>query len=241
MSSSASRLAALSLSAFCISALPARAQAKPAVIQQLNTSSAKFSSAEADLHQEIFDSRVKNTDVQTGQIYFIRKGGTTQVGMKLGGIGAAPNSPPAQILQLKDGKFQMLTTGSGQVDVYPIVGTNQTKAESLLALGFGGSGTDLEKAWTIDDQGPDTIDSVKTEKLDLVSKDPNIRNNYAHVTIWIDPTRDVTLKQILYMANGGKANGNTRSVTYTDIRFNQTPKTDSFAIKCPGKCSFVQH
>jgi len=241
MSASASRLAALFLAAFCFGALPARAQAKPPVIQQLNASSAKFSSAEADLHQEIFDSRVKNTDVQTGQIYFIRKGGTTQVGMKLSGIDAAPGSPPAQIMQLKDGKFEMLNTGSGQVDVFPIAGTNQTKAESLLALGFGGSGTNLENAWTIDDQGSDTIDTVKVEKLDLVSKDASIRSNYAHVTIWIDPTRDVTLKQILFLANGGKANGNTRSVTYTNIRFNQTPKTDSFAIKCPGKCSFVQH
>jgi outer membrane lipoprotein-sorting protein len=82
---------------------------------------------------------------------------------------------------------------------------------------------------------------VQVEKLDLVSKDPTIRNNYSHITIWVDPARDVSLKQTLFEASGGKPSGNTRTAVYTNIRPNEKVNTDAFAIKCPGKCTVVQH
>jgi hypothetical protein len=80
--------------------------------------------------------------------------------------------------------------------------------------------------------------TVPVEKLDLVSKDPGIRNNYAtHITIWIDPARDVSLKQISYNASNGTPTGDTRTVYYTNIRLNQKVDMGPFAIKCKGKCS----
>jgi outer membrane lipoprotein-sorting protein len=131
------------------------------------------------------------------------------------------------------------------VDVFTATGKNQALAETMMTLGFGGSGTDLEKAWDITDQGSEQMSDgskqVQVEKLDLVSKDPTIRNNYSHITIWVDPARDVSLKQILFEASGGKSSGNTRTAVYTNIRPNEKVNTDAFAIKCPGKCTVVQH
>jgi outer membrane lipoprotein-sorting protein len=109
-----------------------------------------------------------------------------------------------------------------------------------MTLGFGGSGTDLAKAWTITDQGSEPISdgmqTVKTEKLDLVSKDPSIRGNFSHITIWVDPARDVSLKQVSYQPSG-----DTRTVYFTNIRLNQPVDTKPFAINCKGKCVVVQH
>jgi outer membrane lipoprotein-sorting protein len=225
------------------------AQAKPTglatILAQMNASSAKFTSAQADIRQELFDSRVQDTEIQTGQVYFIRKGVSTQMGMKLSASGAKPGSPPAQIIEFKDNKAQVLNTGTSQVDVFTATGKNQALAETMMTLGFGGSGTDLEKAWDITDQGSEQMSDgskqVQVEKLDLVSKDPTIRNNYSHITIWVDPARDVSLKQILFEASGGKSSGNTRTAVYTNIRPNEKVNTDAFAIKCPGKCTVVQH
>jgi outer membrane lipoprotein-sorting protein len=110
-----------------------------------------------------------------------------------------------------------------------------------MTLGFGGSGRDLEKSWTITDQGAEPIKdgnrTVQTEKLDLVSKDQTIRNNFSHITIWVDPVRDISLKQVSYNA----PTGDTRTVFYTNIRLNQPVTTDAFAIKCKGKCTVTQH
>ena len=39
-------------------------------------------------------------------------------------------------------------------------------------LGFGASGKDLAEKWDIKYAGEETVDGVKTEKLELVAKDP---------------------------------------------------------------------
>jgi hypothetical protein len=222
------------------------AQAKPSIIEQMNAASKTFVSAQADLRQENFTKAVNDTETQSGQVYFLHKSGTTQMGMRLLPPDAKPGTTPAQIIEFKDRKLQALNTGTGQVDVFMATsGKNQSLAETMMTLGFGGSGTDLQKAWTITDQGPESLkdgnQSVQTEKLDLVSKDQTIRDTYSHITVWVDPARDVSLKQMLFEASGGKPTGDTRTVYYSNIRLNQNVDTNPFAIKCKGKCNFVQH
>jgi outer membrane lipoprotein-sorting protein len=70
------------------------------------------------------------------------------------------------------------------------------------------------------------------EKLDLVSKDPSVRNNFTHITIWVDPVRDVSLKQV-----GFTPSGDTDTTLYTNIKLNQPIDLKAFEIKCKGKCS----
>ena len=110
-----------------------------------------------------------------------------------------------------------------------------------MSLGFGASGSDLAKSWNITDLGKDQMSdgskTVPVEKLDLVSKDPSVKSNYAHITIWVDAARGVPLKQISYQANNGTPTGDTRTVYYTNIRLNQKVDLGPFAIKCKGKCS----
>ena len=48
-----------------------------------------------------------------------------------------------------------------------------SKYESYLMLGFGASGKDLAEKWNIKYLGQETIDGVKTDKLELVAKDPD--------------------------------------------------------------------
>jgi outer membrane lipoprotein-sorting protein len=238
-------LTAASLIALGTGQRSAGAQAKPAplpaIIAQMNAASAKFTSAQADLRQEIYTKVVHDTEVQTGKVYFLRKGGSTEMGMILLAPDAQPGASPAKIVRFKDGKAQMLTTGTGQIDQASATGNNQTIAETMMTLGFGGSGTDLQKEWTITNQGSEQINEdskpVQTEKLDLVSKDAKIRNTYSHVTIWVDPVRDVSLKQIYFVA----ASDDTRTMIYSNIRLNQTVDVAPFAIKCKGKCTVVNH
>lgn len=231
--------------AFLAGSAIAHAQAKPtglppAIREQMDAASAKFTSAQADLRQELYTKVVHDTEVQTGEVYFLRKGGASQMGMRLLPPDAAPGAQPAQVLEFKDGKGRMFNPGTNQVDESSVTSKNQQMAETYMTLGFGGSGTDLAKAWIITDQGSEELNdgkqTVKTEKLDLVSRDPAIRNNFSHITIWIDPVRDVSLKQVSYQPSG-----DTRTAYFTNIRLNQPVDTAAFAIKCKGKCTVVEH
>src|SRR5207302_2023692 len=132
-----------------------------------------------------------DTNTQTGKIYFLRNGSSTQVGAKF-------NPPNAQTMEYKNGTVRLYTEGTNQLQTY----NNLQGYEAYLALGFGGSGTDLARSWTITDQGPDQITDggkkVQVEKLDLVSKNPKVRDNLTHITLWLGPVRDLSQKQVLY-------------------------------------------
>ncbi|MDP9039256.1 MAG: outer membrane lipoprotein-sorting protein [Acidobacteriota bacterium] len=199
------------------------------VLRQMDAASAAFQNAQADLQKQVFTKVVNDTTEQKGAVYFQRKSGATQMGMKL-------TTAPQQTVEYKDGKVRVFNPGTNHVDEVVASGPNQSRFETFLTLGFGGSGRDLQKAWMIDDQGPEPVNDgtrrVPTEKLDLVSKDPDVRKNVSHVTVWIDPTRSVSLKQVLYFPNG-----DTQTATYTNIRVNGRIDTAKFAIQCRGRCS----
>jgi len=198
------------------------------VLKQMDEGSAKFHSAQASVKKEQLEKIVNDTTTETGAIYFLRTGSSMQVGAKF-------DPPDAQTMEYKDGVMRLLDS-TGQMHVYPATGPNQARNEGFLALGFGGSGSDLAKAWTITDEGTEQVSDgskpVPVEKLDLVSKDVSVRNNFTHITIWVDPVRDISLKQESFSPAG-----DTNTTYYTNIRLNQPIDTKSFAIKCKGKCS----
>ena len=59
-----------------------------------------------------------------------------------------------------------------------------------------------------------------------------MRGSFTHITIWVDPVRDVLLKQEFFTPSG-----DTQTAIYTNIRLNQPIDLKAFAIKCKGKCS----
>jgi outer membrane lipoprotein-sorting protein len=211
-------------------AFAASSCAQQPLIDQLNAASKNFKSAQANVSYDNFTYVVRAHDMQTGSIFVERSGTSPTMGAAVYDSGA---TTPSKVLAYDGRQFEMYTPGVNQVDVFK-AGANQAKYESFLTLGFGGSGTDLERAWKISDQGPETIDGVKTEKLDLVSKDPAVANIFTHITIWIDPARDVSLKQVFYAPDK-----DTRTTLYTSIKLNQHIDKKLYTIS--AKATRVAH
>lgn len=199
------------------------------VLRQMDAASARFRSAEADFKWDLYQRVVRETTTQTGQIYFLKSGGSLEMGAKV-----AP--PEAKTLAYKGGKLTLLDPSQNHVTEMS-AGANQATYESFLTLGFGGSGRDLEKTWTITDQGSEQMSdgsaTVKVEKLDLVSKDPNAKNTFTHVTIWVDPARAISLKQMFFTPSE-----DVRTATYMHVRVNEKVDTGKFAIKTDKKTTF---
>lgn len=215
-------------------ALPLSAQTADLqkVISQLNTAAAKFQSAQANFSWDQFQIVVQESDVQTGTIYFERKKSVTRM---------------AAYLKQENGKDapKTVTYDGGEVNFYePMIkqltvmraGTNRGQWESFLTLGFGGSGTDLEANWKVSLQGAETMNGVAVDKLDLVPIQQKVLEMFTHVTIWVDPVRGVSLKQVFYQPSG-----DTRTAIYKDIRYNQPIAADIFQIKpAPGTSRVVR-
>ena len=225
-------LAAATLPAQAPSAPPAEAHLTE-VLRQLDAASARFKSAEADFKKDLYQRVVRETTTQTGSIYFQRAGATTQAGAAPTQMGATFNPPDARIVEFKDGHVRLFDPGANHVTLVD-AHANAAQFETFLTLGFGGSGKDLEKTWTITDQGTESMSdgdaNVKVEKLDLVAKDAGLRNTFTHVTIWVDPTRAVSLKQQFFQPSD-----DVQTATYTHIRVNQPINQKRYAIKTNNK------
>jgi outer membrane lipoprotein-sorting protein len=210
-----------------LSGAPAHAQTPQltAILSQLDAASARFRNARADLKSDYYERVVKDTTTQSGPIYFERNGGGAQMGWVI--IDPA-SKKTEKVLEYRNGVLQMFDPGVNQITVMHS-GNNQAQYDSFLTLGFGGSGKDLVHAWNITDQGPETFtdngQQVKTEKLDLVAKDPGVKNQVSHVTIWVDPVRGVSLKQIFYTPSG-----DYRTETYSNIKLNGSIDKGTFKM-----------
>jgi outer membrane lipoprotein-sorting protein len=176
------------------------------VLAQMDAASAKFQNAQADFIWDNYTKVVDDHERQTGTIYFERVGGQTQ-------MAALVDKPTKKVVVYKDATLSYYDPSLDQLNVFA-AGKNKAQYESFLTLGFGGSGKDLKAAWQINDLGPETIDGVATEKLDLQS-DQAKGANIVHITIWVDPARAVSLKQIFYYTSG-----DTRTSTFTHIKYN---------------------
>ncbi len=226
---------------FVLVAVPfvdAKAQTKPwdldTVLHQMDVSSANFKSVQADIKKDTYEKVVRDTTTQTGTIYYQRVGGSIQMGAKF-----AP--PGEKIVEMKNGVLRMFEPQQDHLTQISIK-NNQALYESYLTIGFGGSGTELAKHWTITYQGTEQLNDgkkmVPTAKLDMVAKDADAKKNFTHVTLWIDPAQDVSLKQQFFQPSG-----DITTATYTNIRYNDLKKSDmdAYAIKTDKKTTVDNH
>jgi len=217
------RLAALLLLAAPL-VLPA--QVKPgaldAALRDLDAGSTRFKTAEADFQWDFYEVVVKETTTQHGSIYFKKNGGKLEMGSKI-------NPPGAKYLAYKDGKLAVFDPATKDLKILT-AGQNKAQYESFLTLGFGGSGSDLAKAWTVTDLGTEQMSdgaaTVPVTKLDLVSKDSGVRNMFSHITIWVDLNRAISLRQQFFTPAG-----DYRTATYTNNRYNQNINTAPYQYK----------
>jgi outer membrane lipoprotein-sorting protein len=202
------------------------AQVKPGeldqAIRQMDAASTRFKSAEADFRWDFYELVVKETTTQNGKIYFKKNGNKLEMGAKI-------LPPSAKFLSYKDGKLAFFDPGTKELKLLA-AGQNKARYESFLTLGFGGSGSELAKAWTITDLGTEPVTdgstTVQTVKLDLVAKDADVRNMFSHIVIWVDIDRDISLKQQFFTPAG-----DYRTATYTNIRYNQSVDTKPYEYR----------
>jgi outer membrane lipoprotein-sorting protein len=224
----------LLLSAVVVAITPAsmHAQPKPGhldeVLRQMDAASLKFQSAEATFRWDLYERVVKQTSTQTGTIYFKKQGTTTVMGARI-------EQPSVKIIEFRNGILRLFEPGTNHLTTIDAT-KNKAELESFLTVGFGGSGKDLAKAWTISDLGDEVIDGVQTAKLDLVPKDPSVQKNCTHMTLWVDPIRGLELKQSLYMPSE-----DYRTAVYSNIKYNQKVDEKPYQIKTDSKTTVDQH
>lgn len=198
------------------------------VLTQMDKAAASFRNAQADVVWDQYVKVVDDHEQQSGTVYFDRKGGATEMAVHI-------VKPDAKVVVYKNGELDFYQPSIDQMNVFA-AGANRSQYESFLTLGFGGSGSDLKSSWDISYQGKEPVGGVDAVKLDLKPKQQAVQNNFTHVTIWVDPTRAISLKQQFFAPSG-----DLKTVTYSNIKYNAGKlPSDALTIHTTSKTQIIR-
>jgi outer membrane lipoprotein-sorting protein len=217
--------AVLAFFSFCMEpALASQAETKEQVLARLDSAAANFHSTSADVEFDTIETEpVPDTDVQKGVVYYERKNNAVRMGVHLS---EHDGHPTAKAYTFIGSTFELFEPGINQVTKYVKAG----KWEGYVSLGMGASGKDLAAKWDIQYLGPELMNGVNTDKLELVPKDPEVRKSITKVDIWVDPEHAVSLKQVFTLSGTSSYVGK-----YSNFKFNTSLPGDAFTFKTDKK------
>ena len=217
---SARKLTFLALAATLLTVQSAGADDLKSVLERLDAAAKDFHSTSAHVEFDTIQTEpIPDKDVMTGTAYYQRTGNRFQMAAHLT---ERNNHPTAMTYIFSGGVLRESDTGKeSDAKTY----AQASKYESYLMLGFGASGTQLEERWTANYLGTEMLDGVKTDKLELIAKDPAVRKTIPKITIWLDTSRAVSLKQVF-----DEGEGQSRVCYYTGIKVNQPLPKGAFSF-----------
>jgi outer membrane lipoprotein-sorting protein len=199
------------------------------VLNAMDRTAQSFTSAQADLVSETYQSVVNETDTQKGVMY-VRK---TPKGLD---SAVEINYPPGEQkhVLVSNGVAQLYQPRIDQITKYNL-GKNREAFESFLVLGFGGRGHDLAQQFDMRYGGMEKVNGVNTAKLELTPKSARVRGMFDRIILWIDPAMGVSVQQQFFEP----ASGNYRLAKYGNIKLNKEIPPGVFKLKTTGKTKMV--
>ena len=201
------------------------------VLKKMDSAAANFRTTEADFEWDQFTRVIGSTDTQSGKIYFRRNGKNIEMFADVQKANGKPE--PKQVL-FNDSKLRLYEPKPDRVTVYD-TGKNRADFESFLVLGFGGRGHDLANSFDVKYGGSETVNGVKTSKLELVPKSAKAKKMFSNIELWIDDARGISVQQKFIEAESG----DYRLAKYSNIKINEKISDDDFKLKTTGKTKVV--
>ena len=160
------------------------------VLTELDCASASFTTAQADFEWQNYQKVVDETEKQTGKVHFRRSGKSGSIVNAMFEVA----TPVAKQILFDSDKVQLYNPRIDQITEYR-PGKSKADVDAFLDLGFGGRGHELLKSYDVKMVAWETVDETRTARLQLTPLSPRVRNMFSQFVLWIDPQRDIPLKQ----------------------------------------------
>jgi outer membrane lipoprotein-sorting protein len=171
------------------------------ILKQLDSSARSFHSLSANVERTKVTVVVNDHSTETGTL--LVRGDKMLLQM------TAPDS--REILRNGDNIY-VYTPGLKRVEEYNL-GKNRDLADEFLLLGFGTSGTELQKGFEIKLVGEDKIGDKNDAELELTPRSAAVLKQFSKIQIWLDETTWLPDQQ-QFTENGS---GDYLTVRYTKM------------------------
>jgi outer membrane lipoprotein-sorting protein len=197
------------------------------VLAGMDKAAASFTSVTGDLEYTKVTVIVNDHSTQTGKVFFEKAGGKTRVML-------AFTSPAEKYVLFSNSKVSMYQPKIAEVTEYEVA-QNQDLLEQFLLLGFGTSGSELEKSYELSVRGSETVMGQAAVILALVPKSAKVKAQLQRIELWLSTQSWQPAQQKFYEPSGDYV-----IARYSNVKWNQKLSDKDFRLPLKGKVKTVR-
>jgi outer membrane lipoprotein-sorting protein len=190
------------------------------VLSLMDKTAATFRDMSAKLTRVDFTAVIKDTSRESGSVR-MKRAGAKDVRMK-----TEFGDPDPRTIVFEKDTARIYYPKMQTVQVYDL-GKQRSLVDQFLLLGFGSSGTELTKTYSIKAAGEEQIAGAQTTRLELTPKNPAAREHLKSAELWITPA-GYPVQQKFH-----RPSGDYTLITYTDVQINTGAPDDAFRLVLP--------
>lgn len=176
------------------------------VVKRLDQAASQFKGMTAKISRTEHTAVLNEDDTESGVVYMKKTGGRLQALMDI-------TQPDKKVSALEGREVQIYYPNMKQVDIYD-AGKNGEQLEEFLTLGFGTSGSDLQRMYTMKVKGVETVKNENTVHLELIPKSDEAKKMVSKIDLWIGE-HNYPVQEKIY-----EPSGNYNLVSYNDVQIN---------------------
>ncbi len=204
-----------------VGVLPAAADDVQDTLARMDREAKSFHQITGNLQKTEFTAVLEDTSKESGRMWLERASGKLAMRVEI-------DVPQAKSVGVEGNSASIYYPKMNTVQIYDL-GKAGAMVDQFLAIGFGSSGKDLEKNYTVTAGGQDTVNGEKAIRLKLVPKSAKVLEQIKTVELWIPLKGGHPVQQKVIQPGG-----DYYLFTYSDLKLNPELAPDTFRLKLPG-------
>lgn len=191
------------------------------VLAKMDEAAAAFRGMQARLNKTSYTAVIKDKSVESGSIAMRRAGAkSVQVLIDF-------TEPDRKSIAFRDRKAQIFYPKINTVQEWDLGKFDALLGHSLL-IGFGASGRDLARSYTMKLIGEETLGNLKAAKLELTPRTAALQEYVTRIEIWIADSDTYPLQTKLYQPSG-----DYMLVSYSEVKLNPNLSDEDLKLRLP--------
>jgi outer membrane lipoprotein-sorting protein len=195
------------------------------VLKQLDDESKSFQSLTANIDRTKVTVVVNDKSTESGQMW-VRRDDKMRIDFE---------KPDKREILRNGNALDVYTPKISRVEEYDL-GKHRALVDQFLLLGFGTSGSSLEKSYLVTFLGEEAIDGRRTVKLELTPKSEDVRGQVSKIHIWVDIATWLPAQQQFFETGSG----DYLLIHYTNVVKNVHINDQQFKPNWPKTVSHIK-
>jgi outer membrane lipoprotein-sorting protein len=200
--------------------VPVSADSTQEVLARLDRDASSFKQMTARLTRATHTAVLNDTTTETGQMWLRRSGKNVLVRTEMA-------DPDPRSYSFDGSTGQLYYPKINTVQIWEL-GKSRSLVDQLLLLGFGSSGKELARNYTVEAKGEEPVGGRGTVRLELRPKSAQLREQFEKMELWIPRDAGYPVQQKFYQPGG-----DYYLVTYSDVQINPNLPDSAFKLKLP--------